>query len=228
MLDLDHGKSGVIGDRAFHRDPRVAAALAKSVMHGLLQAGMANCGKHFPGHGKVRADSHVDIPLDTRSLSTILNDCALPYHWLSTTLTSVMPAHVIYEKVDALPAGFSSYWLQDILRGRLHFNGAVFSDDLSMAGARIIQGREVSFAEAGMAALHAGCDLVLLCNQSVGDGHAVDAMLDGLAEGLLKHHWIASEASEIRRQALLPKNSPLAWDALMTDPAYVRALDLLP
>ena len=228
VLDLDHGKSGVIGDRAFHRDPRVAAALAKSVMHGLLQAGMANCGKHFPGHGKVRADSHVDIPVDTRSLSTILNDCALPYHWLSTTLTSVMPAHVIYEKVDALPAGFSPYWLQDILRSRLHFNGAIFSDDLSMAGARMIQGREVSFAEAGMAALNAGCDLVLLCNQSVGDGHAVDAMLDGLAEGLLKHHWLASEASEIRRQALLPKNSPLAWDALMTDPAYVRALDLLP
>ncbi len=97
-----------------------------------------------------------------------------------------------------------------------------------MAGARMIQGREVSFAQAGMAALNAGCDLVLLCNQSLGDGHAVDAMLDGLAEGSLKHHWIASEASEIRRQALLPKNSPLAWDALMTDPAYVRALDLLP
>jgi len=110
----------------------------------------------------------------------------------------------------------------------LHFNGVIFSDDLSMAGARMIQGREVSFAEAGMAALNAGCDLILLCNQSVGDGHAVDAMLDGLAEGCLKHHWIASEASEMRRQALLPKNSPLAWDALMTDPAYVRALDLLP
>ena len=139
-----------------------------------------------------------------------------------------MPAHVIYEKVDALPAGFSPYWLQDILRGRLHFNGAIFSDDLSMAGARMIQGRQVSFAEAGMAALNAGCDLVLLCNQSIGSGHAVDAMLDGLAEGLLKNHWMASEASEARRQALLPKNSPLAWDALMTDPAYVRALDLLP
>jgi beta-N-acetylhexosaminidase len=228
VLDLDHGKSGVIGDRAFHRDPRVVATLAKSVMHGLLQAGMANCGKHFPGHGKVRADSHVDIPVDTRSLSTILNDCALPYQWLGTTLTSVMPAHVIYEKVDALPAGFSSYWLQDILRSRLHFNGAIFSDDLSMAGARMIQGREVSFAQAGMTALNAGCDLVLLCNQSVGDGHAVDAMLDGLAEGLLKHHWQASEASEMRRLALLPKTSTLDWDALMTDPVYVRALDLLP
>jgi beta-N-acetylhexosaminidase len=228
VLDLDHGHSGVIGDRSFGRDPGVVALLAKSVMQGMLQSGMAHCGKHFPGHGFVKADSHTEIPVDRRSLKAILKDDALPYGWLHTRLTSVMPAHVIYEKVDALPAGFSPYWLQDILRGRLHFNGAVFSDDLSMAGARMIQGCEVSFAEAGMAALNAGCDLVLLCNQSVGDEHAVDAMLDGLAEGLLKHHWIASEASEIRRQALLPKNSPLAWDALMTDPAYVRALDLLP
>jgi beta-N-acetylhexosaminidase len=228
VLDLDHGESGVIGDRSFHRDPRVVSALAKSVMHGLLQAGMANCGKHFPGHGFVTADSHVDIPVDKRSLKTILNDCALPYPWLSTTLTSVMPAHVIYPKVDALPAGFSPRWLQDILRGQLHFNGAIFSDDLSMEGARRIEGRAVSFAEAGVAALNAGCDLVLLCNQSLGNGHAVDEMLEGLTERLVKNQWHASDASEQRRRALLPQTSPLAWDALMTHPAYVRALDLLP
>jgi beta-N-acetylhexosaminidase len=206
VLDLDHGESGVIGDRSFHRDPRVVSALAKSVMHGLLLAGMANCGKHFPGHGFVTADSHVDIPVDKRSLK----------------------AHVIYPKVDALPAGFSPRWLQDILRGQLHFNGAIFSDDLSMEGARRIEGRAVSFAEAGMAALNAGCDLVLLCNQSLGDGHAVDEMLAGLTEQLIKNQWSASEASEQRRRALLPQTSPLAWDALMTHPAYVRALDLLP
>lgn len=228
VLDLDHGESGVIGDRAFHRDARVVTALAKSVMHGLLQAGMANCGKHFPGHGFVTADSHVDIPVDKRSLKAVLQDCALPYAWLSTTLSSVMPAHVIYPQVDALPAGFSPRWLQDILRGQLHFNGAIFSDDLSMAGARRIEGREISFAQAAMAALNAGCDLVLLCNQSLGDGLAVDAMLDGLTEGLMKNHWHASDASEHRRRALLPTHSSLAWDALMTHPAYVRALDLLP
>ncbi|MGI9150070.1 MAG: beta-N-acetylhexosaminidase [Limnohabitans sp.] len=228
VLDLDHGESGVIGDRSFHRDPRVATALAKSVMHGLLLAGMANCGKHFPGHGFVKADSHVDIPVDKRSLKVILNDCALPYPWLTTTLTSVMPAHVIYPKVDALPAGFSPRWLQDILRGQLHFNGAIFSDDLSMEGARRIEGRSVSFAEAGVAALNAGCDLVLLCNQSLGNGRAVDEMLEGLTERLVKNQWHASDASEQRRRALLPQTSPLAWDALMTHPAYVRALDLLP
>ena len=228
VLDLDHGGSSVIGDRSFHRDPRVATALAKSVMHGLLLAGMANCGKHFPGHGFVKADSHVDIPVDKRSLKAILNDCALPYQWLTTTLTSVMPAHVIYPKVDGLPAGFSPRWLQDILRGDLRFNGAIFSDDLSMEGARRIEGRSVSFAEAGVAALNAGCDLLLLCNQSVGDGHGVDEMLDGLTERLVKNQWHASDASEQRRRALLPKTPSVAWDALMTQHAYLRALDLLP
>ena len=119
VLDLDYGESSVIGDRSFHRDPRVVALLAKSVMHGLLQAGMANCGKHFPGHGFVKADSHVAIPVDRRSLKAILADDARPYDWLAGTLAAVMPAHVIYPKVDARPAGFSPKWLQEILRGRL-------------------------------------------------------------------------------------------------------------
>ncbi|MEY4363490.1 MAG: hypothetical protein RLZZ24_842 [Pseudomonadota bacterium] len=227
VLDLDHGGSSVIGDRAFHRDARVATVLAKSVMHGLMQAGMANCGKHFPGHGHVKADSHVAVPVDTRSLKAILNDCALPYGWLSSTLTSVMPAHVIYPKVDGLPAGFSKRWLQDILRAQMHFTGAIFSDDLSMEGARYIHGRSVSYTEAGVLALNAGCDLVLLCNQSVGEGRAVDELLDGLSQALLKHQWQASEASEQRRLALLPTSAAPDWDTLVRDPRYLRALDLL-
>src|SRR3954453_22318478 len=144
VLDLDWGGSGVIGDRACHRDARVASMLAKSLMHGLLQAGVANCGKHFPGHGFVKADSHTEIPVDDRSLKAILADDAAPYGWLNTTLTSVMPAHVIYPKVDARPAGFSPRWLNEILRAQLGFAGAIFSDDLSMAGARLIDGKEVS------------------------------------------------------------------------------------
>src|SRR5450830_1385878 len=181
VLDLDFGASSVIGDRAFARDPRVVALLAKSLMHGLLQAGMANCGKHFPGHCFFNAASHTEIPVDKRSLKAILADDAAPYPWLSSTLTSVMPAHVIYPKVDRRPAGFSSRWLQEILRRQLGFDGAIFSDDLSMAGARLLDGREVSYTEAGVAALNAGCDLVLLCNQSLGDGRAVDELLEGLA-----------------------------------------------
>ena len=136
VLDLDHGASSVIGDRAFHRDPRVVAMLAGALMHGLLQAGMHNCGKHFPGHGFVKADSHVEIPVDDRPLATILADDARPYEWLAGTLASVMPAHVIYPQVDAHPAGFSARWLREILRLQLGFDGAIFSDDLSMAGAR--------------------------------------------------------------------------------------------
>jgi beta-N-acetylhexosaminidase len=232
VLDLDYGVSSVIGDRAFGRDPRVVSLLAKSLVHGLLQSGMANCGKHFPGHGFVGADSHTDIPVDRRSLKAILADDSAPYRWLSTVLRSVMPAHVIYPKVDTRPAGFSATWLGEILRGQLAFSGAIFSDDLSMAGARLVDGRRVSYTEAAVAALNAGCDMVLLCNQSTPDsegaGTAVDTLINGLTEAHLKGQWSASEASEARRRALLPNFPALPWDALMVHPDYMHALDCIP
>ena len=228
VLDLDHGRSQVIGDRAFHRDPRVATLLAKSLMHGLLLAGMGNCGKHFPGHGFVKADSHVAVPVDKRSLKAILADDALPYGALSTSLVGVMPAHVIYPKVDHRPAGFSPRWLKDILRGQLGFNGAIFSDDLSMEGARHLDGGDLSYAEAAALALDAGCDLVLLCNQSVGSGEAVDQLLAGLQQQADAGHWMPDPDSEQRRLALLPQIPPLTWDELMHQPAYQHALERLP
>lgn len=228
VLDLDFGASSVIGDRAFHRDARVVSLLAKSLMHGLLRAGMANCGKHFPGHGFVKADSHHEIPLDKRSLKAILSDDARPYEWLSTSLTSVMPAHVVYTRVDDRPAGFSERWLKDILRGQLGFTGAVFSDDLSMAGARQLRGRELAYAEAAALALGAGCDLVLLCNQSLDGGRAVDDLLDGLATAAAQRQWLPDPDSEARRLALLPTSAPQSWDTLMHDPVYQRALERLP
>lgn len=225
VLDLDHGPSGVIGDRAFHRDARVATLLAKSVMHGLLLAGMQSCGKHFPGHGYVAADSHVDVPVDRRSLKAILADDAKPYEWLSTSLASVMPAHVIYPKVDALPAGFSRRWLQDILRGQLGFTGAIFSDDLSMQGASVMG----DAVQGAVAALQAGCDLVLLCNQSVVDGGAaLDTLLDGLWDAREHGLWEPSADSEARRADLLPQAAPLAWDELMHHAPYQQALARLP
>lgn len=225
VLDLDHGPSGVIGDRAFHRDPRVVALLAKSLMHGLLRAGMANCGKHFPGHGFVAADSHVDVPVDRRSLKTILADDALPYGWLSTSLSAVMPAHVVYPKVDARPAGFSARWLQDILRGRLGFTGAVFSDDLTMEGARQLAGRSLGYVDAATMALQAGCDMVLMCNQSpVQGGRALDELLDGLLDRQARGHWAPDTHSHARRLALLPETAPWAWDELMCEPVYQQAL----
>ncbi len=228
VLDLDYSESSVIGDRALGRDPRVVTLLAKSLMHGLLQAGMANCGKHFPGHGFVKADSHTDIPVDKRSLKAILLADAAPYEWLNTTLTSVMPAHVIYPKVDARPAGFSEKWLTFILRGQLGFGGAIFSDDLSMAGARVIDGKQVSYAQAAMAALNAGCDMVLLCNQSIDEGKAVDDLQGGMAEALLNGQWEALESSEMRRLDLLPTTPAYEWNELMLHPAYMHAMGLIP
>jgi beta-N-acetylhexosaminidase len=229
VLDLDYGGSAVIGDRAFSRDPRMVTILAKSLMHGLLLAGMSSCGKHFPGHGFVKADSHTDIALDTRSLKAILADDAAPYAWLSSSLHSVMPAHVIYPKVDRRPAGFSRRWLEEILRGDFGFTGAIFSDDLSMQGARLIDGAQVSYNQAALQALHAGCDMVLLCNQSVIDqGKAVDELIEGLATALDSQHFIPSPMSEQRRLSLLPQASPLAWDELMVTQNYMQALQQLP
>ncbi len=229
VLDLDHGESSVIGDRSFGRDPRVVTVLAQSLMQGLLQSGMGNCGKHFPGHGFVKADSHLAIPVDRRSLKAILAEDAAPYGWLSASLQAVMPAHVIYPKVDNRPAGFSARWLQDILRARLGFTGAIFSDDLSMAAARQIGGREVSFTEAALAALTAGGDLVLLCNQSVVEGGApIDDAIDALSQAALEGQWQPSAASEERRVALLPRQASPAWDDLMVSARYMQAISLLP
>ncbi|MGJ7610546.1 MULTISPECIES: beta-N-acetylhexosaminidase [unclassified Variovorax] len=220
VLDLDHGGSSVIGNRSFHRDPRVVALLAKSVMHGMLQRGMRNCGKHFPGHGFVTADSHVEIPVDKRALKDILSDDARPYDWLAGTLTAVMPAHVIYPKVDKRPAGFSPKWLQAILRQRLAFDGAVFSDDLSMEAGRYIDGELLSYTDAALAALEAGCDLAMLCNQSIGEGLALDEFLDGFDAAAHAGRWVPDAIGEARRQALLPRDVAADWSSLVASRAY--------
>jgi beta-N-acetylhexosaminidase len=225
VVDLDHGRSQVVGDRAFHRDPRVVAILAQALSTGLLRAGMANCGKHFPAHGYAVADSHVARAVDDRTLQQILDEDAKPYDWLSTTLTCVMPAHVTFPQVDAVPAGFSPRWLKEILRGQLGYTGAICCDDLSMEGARVAG----TAVEAGIAALNAGCDLVLLCNQSkVDGGRPVDVLLDGLAQALEQGRWQADANSETRRVELLPQTSPLPWDELMHQPTYQNALERLP
>jgi len=190
VLDLDHGSSAVIGDRAFHRDPRVVTLLTKSVMHGLLLSGMANCGKHFPGHGYAKADSHHELPTDDRDLATILADDAAPYAWLGDALTAVMPAHVVYSSVDPLPAGFSKRWLQTILRRRLGFRGMIFSDDLTMEGAAVA-GDIVQRANAAFAA---GCDMVLVCNRP----DLADQLLASL-------HWKADRHFSERFSRMRPR-----------------------
>ncbi|WP_211462954.1 beta-N-acetylhexosaminidase [Collimonas silvisoli] len=213
VLDLDFGGSSVIGERAFHRDPRVVALLAKSLNHGLALAGMANCGKHFPGHGYVQGDSHVSLPVDERSLAQIMEEDIKPYDWLGMSLAAVMPAHVIYSKVDQHSAGFSKKWLT-ILRQDIGFNGVIFSDDLSMEAAASAGG----VLDGAKAALAAGCDVVLICNSP----DKADQLLAGLN--------IAGDdaaASRARLTALLPQTAALEWDALQADARYLAARSLL-
>jgi len=174
VLDLDYGSSAVIGHRAFHYDPIAVGALAAQLIEGLAGGGMAAVGKHFPGHGFAAADSHVAVPTDPRSAKDIFRKDVAPYRAaIKAGLAAVMPAHVIYPQADAEPAGYSKYWLQQVLRGDLGFEGLIFSDDLAMEGASTAGG----IPERAVAALAAGCDMVLLCQNPAGQ----DQLLDSLA-----------------------------------------------
>lgn len=165
VLDLDYGGSSVIGDRALHFDPTAVGALGACLVKGLAQGGVAAVAKHFPGHGYAVADSHVAAPRDERPFAQIQKKDLLPYKAvIDAGVAAVMPAHVVYPQIDAEPAGYSKHWLQDVLRGQLKFDGLVFSDDLSMEGAAIAGGPP----ERAKAALAAGCDMVLLCNNPKG------------------------------------------------------------
>ncbi|MBT3196426.1 MAG: beta-N-acetylhexosaminidase [Gammaproteobacteria bacterium] len=174
VLDLSHGVSGVIGNRAFHRKPEVVSMLAQSWMRGMHQAGMGAVGKHFPGHGGVTADSHVDVPVDERPYADLQIDDLVPFErMISYGLEGIMPAHVYYRAIDPdYPAGFSRFWLQEVLRGRLGFNGTIFSDDLTMVGAGKVGGVQ----QRAEAALEAGCDMVLVCNHREQAIEVLDAL----------------------------------------------------
>lgn len=210
VLDLDYGVSKVIGDRSFGRDPRVVAMLARALVQGLSLAGMSSCGKHFPGHGAVAADSHHEIPRDPRSLTRILQEDAAPYQWLGDqVISSVMPAHVIYPKVDDKPAGFSRRWVQEILREKLQYDGVVFSDDLTMEGASVA-GDILARAEA---ALGAGCDMALVCNRP------------DLADELLERLKVkVNPVSVARINRLMPKLPAPEWSELQKLLAYQQAM----
>lgn len=213
VLDLDHGPSGVIGDRAFHRDPEVVAALAAALMRGMRDAGMAACAKHFPGHGYVAADSHLDTPLDQRTMVDIEQDDLVPFRKLiAAGLGAVMPAHVVYSAVDPTPAGFSGIWL-GYLRSRLGFDGIIFSDDLSMDGAKAFGG----VVERGSAAIAAGCDMVLLCNE----GKALRELVDGFARADVSP-VMPERAAALFKPALATSRAELAAHA-----GYLQALALV-
>jgi beta-N-acetylhexosaminidase len=184
VLDLDRGKSLIIGDRALHHDPQAVADLAHQYMIGMRRAGMAAIGKHFPGHGGVKEDSHRESPVDERPLADILAEDVLPFErMIHYGLAGIMPAHVIYPCADDRPAGYSRYWLRDVLRHRLGFEGAIFSDDLSMRAAEKIG----DCGQRAVTALQAGCDMALICNNP-----------DGAAAALTRLDGFEAPASQIR------------------------------
>jgi beta-N-acetylhexosaminidase len=201
VLDLDWGRSTVIGDRAFHGDPAVVSQLAGALVEGLHCAGMAACGKHFPGHGWAAADSHVAMPVDERSLDELASDLQ-PYRQVK--LDAVMPAHVIYPQIDARPAGFSPVWLK-LLRDELGFNGVIFSDDLSMEGASVAG----DIVDRATAAWDAGCDILLVCNSPAAVGDLLE-----------RWHPTPDPVRAQRIERLLPSVGATTWADLQADARY--------
>ncbi len=212
VLDLDYGASSVIGDRSFHRDPQVVADLANALMQGMHRAGMAATGKHFPGHGAVEADSHEAIPVDNRRYEDIAAEDMKPFErMISNGMAAIMPAHVIYANVDPQPAGFSPFWLKEVLRQRMNFQGVIFSDDLNMEGASVAG----DYVNRARAALAAGCDVALICNNREGAWQ----ILRGLA----------LEPSPVlhARLARLHGRHPVTLEALHNDPVWRQAVSAM-
>ncbi|MFT5132179.1 MAG: beta-N-acetylhexosaminidase [Gammaproteobacteria bacterium] len=206
VLDIDTGISLVIGNRAFHRQPEVVAELAKSFCRGMKKAGMASIGKHFPGHGSVKEDSHHAVPIDGRRFQDVVMLDMVPFERLiSTHLQGIMPAHVIFSQVDNKPAGFSKIWLQDVLRQQLGFQGCIFSDDISMVGAEALG----TYTERAQAAIDAGCDMVLVCNNQ----KAVIEVLDNL-------HIEINPASQLRLIRMHGRKQKLTLKELQNEPQW--------
>ncbi|MCD5364165.1 MULTISPECIES: beta-N-acetylhexosaminidase [Chromobacterium] len=207
VLDLDWGRCAVIGNRSFHRDPAIVAELAEALQRGLARGGMSTCGKHFPGHGFVEGDSHHLMPEDGRSLAELEADDLIPFGRLAAAgMGSVMPAHVLYPAVDAQPAGFSQVWLQQVLRGRLGFDGVIFSDALDMEGAA----GAGSFVQRADAALAAGCDMVLVCN-------------DPQQTDLILAHLRPPAQPELARRLERMAGRAADWAAELAGPAFAAA-----
>ena len=214
VLDVDRETSSIIGDRAFSDQPNKVITAATAFIAGMQEAGMASTGKHFPGHGGIVADSHLEAPVDHRSWEEIRNHDLKPFYALAKTLVGIMPAHITFPTIDADSVGFSSFWLQQILREQLGFRGVIFSDDLSMKGADVAGG----YVDKAKEALAAGCDMILVCNSRRGVGQVLSYMeeeqvsLSGLIESMRsmeKVSWVELEQSG-RRKAVIEKLASFA------------------
>ncbi len=213
VLDIDYGVSEVIGDRAFHSSPKIIAELAAAYIKGLHKAGMPSTGKHFPGHGGVTADSHTDIPVDERDLDTLLNKDIIPFkHLIPDYLDAIMPAHVIYQQINDKPAGFSSYWLKEMLRDKLKFNGIIFSDDLDMHGASCISD---NYTVRAQTALKAGCDMVLVCNNREAAKDVFEHLVYNVTDDT-SQHLLRMRGKEV-----------MNWDGLIKTTQWQQAVDVV-
>ena len=211
VLDLDSSHCEVIANRSFSPDPNIASAAAGFFIAGMSEAGMAATGKHFPGHGGVTADSHLEIPYDSRTLAQLQARDLLPFKALSPKLQGIMPAHIVFPEIDSRAVGFSSYWLQGILREELAFDGVIFSDDLSMKGADQLG----TYAEKAEAALRAGCDMVLVCNNRQG----ALAVLDFLQS--------SAQLFSSQRLPSMKAHKQWHWAELIKDPRWLATREAL-
>ena len=211
VLDLDRDQCEVIANRSFSDKPEITAEAAGFFIAGLCEAGMAATGKHFPGHGGVSADSHLEIPYDRRPLSEIRDGDMQPFKTLMGHLQGIMPAHIVFSEVDSRAVGFSNYWLQTVLRQELGFDGVIFSDDLSMKGADL----EGSYADKARAALEAGCDMVLVCNDRQGALEVLNFL----------HQHDRRYASS--RLPSMKAKKVWQWEALVKNPRWLATKDAL-
>lgn len=212
VLDLDLGLSDVMKDRAFHADPEIVSELAIAYIQGMAKAGMQATGKHFPGHGSVKLDSHLVLPEDSRVYAQISADMYPFKKLIENGLAAIMPAHIVYPNIDPYPVGFSSYWLQSVLRQNLGFKGTIVSDDLSMEGASGIG----DYAARASKALEAGCDFVLVCNNRQGAIQAIDGI-----------HASSDEVTQARRFNLLAKGETPQWKDLRKTAIWQEAAEAM-
>ena len=210
VLDVDRDTSSIIGDRAFSDQPEMVITLAQAFIEGMNEAGMAATGKHFPGHGGIVADSHLEAPVDHRSWQQLLDHDLKPFVALSKQLAGVMPAHITFPAVDPDSVGFSGFWLQQVLRQQLGFDGVIFSDDLSMKGADVAGG----YIDKAQLALNAGCDMILVCNCPEGAREVLQMM---------EHRSLAGSD----RIASMGATKSVDWDKLCADSRRTRVVQQL-